>query len=407
MLWAVVALIMSVLPMAAHAQITNLNDGYWRAVIFVGVDFHVHYLACPYYWDCSVAQNWVEQDMTYQAGGTAAGMFSSLASFTDAFGEHVFFSDGTQQLNQLSSSNHWNWTNTAFGVQSIGGLSGYSSLGEGNDASIVEARLFFETSDQHVHMLVSGNGGPFGNSDLTSLTGGTLAKRGTGFTSFHDSSGEHVFYLGADEHVYQLYGSLISYYICNPFTRICGPVSYIRWANQDLTRQANGPLGVGALASFSDSTAEHVFYIANDLQLHELQTGSAGWTDQDLSITARAILPNSTTGLTGLSNVMGEQSFYIGTDFNVHNIVLNSSGGSDEDLTTAMAQPCYGLLLTSFTRSTANQVESDVFYIANDWNIHKLSQTATLTKVGWLTTRWTDLALNFSISMPPLNRCIQ
>jgi hypothetical protein len=102
----------------------------------------------------------------------------------------------------------------------------------------------------------------------------------------------------------------------------------------------------------------------------------------------------------------------------VHNIVLNSNGGSGEDLTTAAAAPmvaqtCSGLPLTSFTRSTASRVESEVCYIASDQNVHRLSQTAVETviqlglwkQVIWRITGWTDVRLNLLASMPSLNRC--
>jgi hypothetical protein len=162
------------------------------------------------------------------------------------------------------------------------------------------------------------------------------------------------------------------------------------WANLDLTGQSQGPLAVNSptsnsLTSLNDAAGEDVFYIGNDRHIHQLQNGSSGWTDLDVTISTSAILPYSTPGLSGLtalSNPLGRQLFFIGTDLNVHRLLIGSAG-SDRDWTTLaqgmMLNPCAGLSLTGFTRSTGSgEVESDVFYVGYDSTIHELSEVGTL-----------------------------
>jgi hypothetical protein len=422
MLWTALALLISTGSLRAQAQLTSFNDG-TDNVFAVGTTNHLFDLTCIEDGNgaCilgNLTGPFLANDVTKTTGGPNPIVLSPLTSFTDAFGDHLFFVDSNHHLNQSSDAHQLDFqtaSNTDLGVQSWGGISGYSSAGEFTFASTIFARVFYVSSNQHVHMLVSSNGGPFGDSDLTSRTGNLLALQYSSVTSFHDANGEHVFYSGANQHLYQLYGSWISYYICSPLLG-CGQVSYINWVNQDLTlAPTNAPLVAGELSSFSDGTGEHVFYISNDVHIHELQYANGSWSQQDLTLTAGTFPFGGQTGLTSLSNALGEQLFYIGSDLNVHDVFLSSSGGSVENITSSangpIANPCFGLELTSFTRSTSNQVESEVFYTGNDEMLHRLSQTETAHTVQilghpftlWVVGAWTDIEIPFA--MP--NRCIQ
>jgi len=431
-LWAALALLTSMLATTARAQLTSTREGQpsqdLLSVSAIASNNHLFNVVCednvhetvngvPIVISCNNSVSWTALDQTQRAGGPQISAFSPLTSIDDAFGYRVFYVDSSQNLNQmlLAPGLLAPPTNTNLGVQSWGGISGYSANGELSLASTVFERVFYETSDQHVHMLESTNGGSFADEDLTRWTGG-LARYGSDFTSFHDGSGEHVFYFGLDGQLYQLYGSWTGYYICNPITRICGFISSIKWVKQPLS-QPNSPLVAASLTSFSDATGEHVFYVGQDAHIHELSDAGAGWADQDLTKTATsAVLPftaNATTGLTSLSNQLGRQLFYIGTDLNVHQIVLNSSGGSDTNVTLnakgPMANPCFGLQLTSFTRTldSLNEIESDVFYTARDGTVHRLTQVgAEWTWWGtsfWVAFGWADEGIPLAV----FDRCIQ
>jgi hypothetical protein len=92
---------------------------------------------------------------------------------------------------------------------------------------------------------------------------------GGAMSSFADDAGEHLFYVGADNHVHQLYfGS--------------------SWTDQDLTAYSNGPQAMSgsAMSSFPDDAGEHVFYTGEDQHVHQLYY-SAEWTDQDLTASGK------------------------------------------------------------------------------------------------------------------------
>lgn len=452
-LWAALALFISMLATTAHAQMTSIAEGQpsqdLLSVIAMDQTGNLKDMFCldnrteiingvtvTFSCNDNPGFNWIVSD----AGAPGILPFSQVTGFLDPpppppigpFG-HFFYVDTAHHLHHLLTPNIptsvFNEANNDLGVQSWGGISGYSSNGVGASASTVLDRVFYETSDQHIQMLVSANastGGTSWNSDFR--FGGPLARYGSDMTSFHDGSGEHVFYYGADQHLWEIYGSWISYYICSPFTHTCGPVSYVTWTSQDLTKQANGPLvysgGNGSLTSFSDSTGEYVFYVGADAEIHEMSNAGSGWVpDENLTIKASAILPftaGPTTSLTSLSNALGRQVFYIGTDLNVHQIVLTSNGGVDNNMTLNAQGPmaassCFGLQLTSFPRilDNPNQRESDVFYTAADGSIHRLAQVGaefTLQRIGfgppvtlWEIFNWTDEGLPLNV----INRCIQ
>jgi hypothetical protein len=103
------------------------------------------------------------------------------------------------------------------------------------------------------------------DQDLTARANGPQILNGSALTSFTDSAGEHVLYIGSDGHVHQLYFNGT-------------------WVDQDLTALANGPqvLNYYALTSFADSAGEHVLYIGTDNHVHQLYY-SGIWVDQDLT----------------------------------------------------------------------------------------------------------------------------
>jgi hypothetical protein len=420
MLGAAAVLTMSMLQTPAHAQVqrfTSFNDSVGEHAVFIGMDEHVHQTFCGPPQPCNNGTSWNNnQDLTQMAGGPTAGMYTTLASYADSSGEHVFFTDAQYNLYLFSSPTGFSWSIKSLGVKNVGGMSGYST-------SAFEYQ-FYETTDQHIHMLQSGNGGAsWVDADLTASSGGALAMYGTNTTSFRDANGDdHVFYQGANQHIYQISSSWQErqewYEVCNFGS--CRWYSYYinveLWANLDLTAQSHGPLAGDSLTSLSDASGEYVFYIGNDGHIHGLQNGSAGWTDQDVTISTRSILPYS--GLTSLSNPLGRQLFFIGTDLNVHRLLVGGTG-SDQDWTTLaggqVLNPCYGMTLTSFVNSTGpNETESHVFYVANDGSVHELYELGIFLLARpplpsfWSPRLQPDLnVIPYSFDVHAVNLCIQ
>ena len=88
------------------------------------------------------------------------------------------------------------------------------------------------------------------------------------FTGFAGGSINHVFYLGNDNHIYEVY------------------YSNGKWWPSDLTRHTGAPLAAeqSPLTSwFDNASVEHVFYLSSDGNIHELFDDSWGWHFNNLT----------------------------------------------------------------------------------------------------------------------------
>jgi hypothetical protein len=189
-------------------------------------------------------------------------------------GEYLYYKDFDGDIHQL----YGRWDEDDNGAQSLnwfdqdltaqtGGPVAFSDLASFSDAS--GQQVYFVGSDQHVYRIYS-QGGNLVKQDLSRDT--TLGLSGTPVTGLSDSSGELVFYFGADNDLHKLH--------CDRGSD-CTQNS---WINQDVTKYYGGPV-VGRnwcghnLTSFSDVYGESLFYVASDNALHRMSS-SAG--DQNL-----------------------------------------------------------------------------------------------------------------------------
>jgi len=141
-------------------------------------------------------------------------------------------------------------------------------------------------------------------------------------TSFVDSGdGEHIFYLGTDQHIHQLY-----------FNTGVG-----HWVDQDLTITSGAAVNAqnqSPLASFVDTPGEHVSYIGTNNHVIQLYwTSSGGWVEQDLSATAEnglTTLPGSESPLIGFFDSIGEHFYYLarpeGSAYDIMELCFCGSG---------------------------------------------------------------------------------
>jgi hypothetical protein len=409
-LWTTAVLMMAVLPATSQAQdLTGYSDNHGKHVVYVADNGHLKQLTCSAV--CYLTSSWVAEDLTQLAGGPTlfpSGPFnggsSNLTSFSDFAGEHVFYRDPhTNHINHLLfTGGTWRNQDVGYSLSSETRTSGYS------DGTF--ERLFYTTIDGHVHMLTSTNGSSWGHSDLTTPTGAAASPWvGPGTTSFHDALGEHVFYVGIDGDLHQLYGYWQLEYVCTPLPRFgCGLRRILKWADQDV----GGRPESGHLSSFSDGTGEHVFYFYYDLHQyndhiheHENPVGSTGWLDNDWG-TASGSNPFG-FGLTSLSSsLFGKQVFHV-DNYPLH-LYLQSGSNGRQDLTIGTNAPPVSVecaeLMTSFTNSSDVWEPEDVFYVGTDGDLHHL-EALTFQGLGWYF--WTDNNLTTGSFQPTVagSRC--
>jgi hypothetical protein len=192
--------------------------------------------------------------------------------------------------------------------------------------------VFYVGLDHHVHEYASGN--PLWDYDLTALTApaSVPVTDGSDLPSFSDGAGQHVFYVGVDEHVHHL--NFPSF------------VKHRTWSDQDLTVISKSAPRVSAwggwlpLVAFGDSTGEYVYYASmTNFHVHQLYWGNgvsfgngATWIDRDLSTNVVGF-HGACAGFAGFSHPDGEYMYYVSClDNHVHQVYWNGSASSDQDL---------------------------------------------------------------------------
>jgi len=197
-------------------------------IIYLGTNAHVYQL-----WFNTSAASWTNQDLTAGTGNTLAASGSALAQFFDSFGgQHVVYLGRNQHVYQL----FWNDATGAWSNQDLTAATGNTVAASGSPLTAFLGRIFSKNRDSEDILYLGTNGhvlqlwfnpssGSWTNQDLTSFppTIGALAAAGSAITGFVDpnilAGGEHAFYLGTNQHIYQLYHDL----------------GAGTWSNQDLT----------------------------------------------------------------------------------------------------------------------------------------------------------------------------
>ena len=234
--------------------------------------------------------------------------------------------------------------------------------------------VFFIGTDNHVYELYFTAGTGWVYNDLTALARAVPPAATSALDGFRLSDdSKHVFFIGTDNHVHELF--------------IAGG----RWDDNDLTTLASAvpPTASSALTGFRLSDdSQHVFFIGTDNHVHELFIAGAGWTDNDLTTLASAVPPTPASALTGYPLSDNSQHvFFIGTDNHVHELFIAGAGWADNDLTTlaSAVPPTPTSALTGYPLSNDSQ---HVFFIGTDNHVHELF----IAGAGWDDNDLTTLA---------------
>ena len=298
---------------------------------------------------------------------------------------------------------------------------------EGYRLSNDSQHVFFIGTDKYVHELDITAGAVWDDNDLTTLAGAvppTATSALAGYRLSDDS--KHVFFIGTDNHLYELYITAGAGWVYNDLTALARAVPptatsaldgyrlsddskhvnfigtdnhvhelYItgggRWVDNDLTTLAGAvpPTATSALEGFRLSDdSQHVFFIGTDNHVHELYIAGAGWVDNDLTTLAGAVPPTATSALEGYRLSDDSQHvFFIGTDNHVHELYIAGAGWVDNDLTTlaGAVPPTPTSALDGYRLSSDSQ---HVFFIGTDSHVHELY----IAGAGWVDKDLTTLA---------------
>jgi hypothetical protein len=294
--------------------------------------------------------------------------------------------------------------------------------------------VFFIGTDKYVHELDIAAGGIWHDNDLTTLAGAvppipTSALAGFLLGPLLGPNSKHLYFIGTDNHVYELYFTAGTDWVFNDLTSLARakqptPTSALaghgfgddskhvffiaidnhvhelfidgggRWADNDLTTLAGvgakPPTLTSALAShLLGDNSQHVFFIGTDNHVHELFIDGGTWADNDLTALAGAVSPTPTSALTSY-RLLGDDSqhvFFIGTDNHVHELFIAGAGWHDNNLTTlaGAVPPTPTTHLTGYPLGNNSQ---HVFFIGTDNHVHELD----IAGAGWHDHDLTTLA---------------
>ena len=358
------------LPVAGSAL-----DGYRLSndsqhVNYIGTDKHVHELYV------TAGAAWVDNDLTEQAGAVPPTVTSALEGYRlSDDSQHVFFIGTDKHVYELYVTAGAGWIYNDLTALARAVPPNPTTALDGYRLSDDSKHVNFIGTDNHVHELYIARGGRWVDNDLTALAGAVppvVTSALHGYRLSDDS--EHVFFIGTDNHVHELYLTRGAAWVDNDLTTLAGAVPptpasaldgyrlsddskhvnfigtdnhvhelYIHagaaWVDNDLTSEAGAvpPTPASALDGYRLSDdSQHVFFIGTDNHVHELYiVAGAAWVDIDLTTLAGAVPPTPTTAIDGyrLSNDSKHVN-YIGTDNHVHELYFTAGAGwVDNDLT--------------------------------------------------------------------------
>ena len=282
--------------------------------------------------------------------------------FYDALDENVL------HVHQLTGTPWWDLDLTQNTPALVGEISGYLN-------TTGAARVYYISSaDQHVHQLALNK--TWGDLDLTSMANGPNAATTSPLSSFYDISVDHVFYIGVDGHVHQLYN----------FMKPLPPplLGLEEWVDQDLTNTAIPvdeskvpPAAAGSgLSGFVDSYGPHVFYVDSNQHVHHLILTAENWSDYDLTGSYNGPQAAKATALSSFGDGYGDHVVYISADQHVHQLYLDNAVWVDQDLTstaTPFVESKVPLAAVgSALSSLSNNLGELIFYISADQHVHLL-----------------------------------
>jgi hypothetical protein len=316
------------------ASVSLYGQSYYRYVYYVNSAGELHLLLAP------SGSGWTDsREVEIPAPGSKLTMVNSNHA------TEFFYIAANQHVYELFNQGPGSWfiedltSNTGAPAAATGG--GFTSFVDTSNSAFI-THVFYEGTNGHVYELYCScnSGGAWHWDDPTSLAGAPVATSGSALTSFIDSTVMHVFYLGTDNHVHELYWT-----------------GGTAWHKDDPTSLAGAPVATSgsALTSFVDGSGiMHVLYFSGQ-NVHELYWNGSWHTDDPTSL-AGAPLNVAGSALTSFVNTTGSGDtgmhvMYLGTNEHVYALHSSSTpawGYFDATAASGGVPAASGSALTSF-----------------------------------------------------------
>ena len=204
----------------------------------------------------------------------------------------------------------YNWSTWAdYDITTAGsGPTASSTTGMSSYADSYGEHVFYVGSDGDIHNLYF-NGSAWHDFNLSTVTNGPPAATNQAQAGDTDSTGEHAFFVGPSNHLYQMYYNFSAW----------SAVDLTEWGSYQI---APPVLSTSGLASYADNWCNNVFYVATDSHLHRLCYSQPNWFDVDMTSWSNGPTVANGSALAGYIDSAGKHVFYIPGDGHLHEITL-------------------------------------------------------------------------------------
>jgi hypothetical protein len=276
----------------ALGPVTGFSVGNFQYVYYVSrtTPSHVHQLL---YNNAS----WVDSDLTALTKGKTSTI-TQLVAFTTSPALHVYYRDAaSSHIHQLFSDNGTTWQDTDLSSITGGTLASYLSAGINNGN--LQFVYFLDGSD-HLHQLYYNNL-KWSDTDLTVLNK----------TAPLETSSVAAFVIPGTKKIRVYMTSSNNGHIF----QIASNNNGVKWVSTDLTKRTKAPIpdSASAILAFitTPNDGAHIYYVSGS-QVNQLyQPTATTWANQNLTTSGGGALVDQFSGLAGFS-IQNEQSvFYV------------------------------------------------------------------------------------------------
>lgn len=281
---------------------------------------------------------------------------------------HVAYQTNDDHIHEMVSGQDDRWVDTDV-TRTAGGpefddaiLAGYTWEGGENEQTQQIAYVSSMDTSGHIYELVMLQNHPWSIEDIMAQPIGAAPADGFTLVGYNYRTGKtkHIVYIGRDDHLHELTAATTGL-----------------WQATNLTEQLAAPLPENRLVSaysWEANKTRHVVYTSGDGHIQELAVGQDGtWKRTDLTTSTEA--PSAAgTSMVGFAWEGGnsQQVLYTGTNGDLYELVSGPDGAwTFQDLTNITeAHLPSGSALTGFTWETGEA--KCVAFVGSDRHVHLL-----------------------------------
>jgi peptidase A4-like protein len=311
---------------------------------------------------------WQHNDLTVSGKAPNANSNTALAGYATEFNQqqHVIFTGPNNHIFELLYNGSWTHNDLTLlaGASNFPAASGSPLDGYTTNFN-QQQHVNYVGADNHVHELYYD--GAWKHNDLTQLIGAPAVASGSGIDGYSTEFNrqQHVNYIGIDNHIYELYYDGA-------------------WKHNDLTQLAKAPnprinAGIDGYAT-NYNQQQHVNFVGLDDEVHELYYDGS-WKHNNLTIAAG---PSTTftkmgSGLVGYATEYNKQQhvIYIGADAHVEELFYDSQWKFND-----------------LSKGTVSGAISDAWIFSMGmWNVPQVSQPDLPSGAGggWTSSSWVGI----------------